>query len=118
MNKIILKIAFLVALFVFNISLLCAEVIGYQCDFEDSTEVSLWNLNIGSQGESCVNKWYVGKPGAHTGGAGLFVSSDGLSNNYQNKGVSVVASRSLHFWEGYYDIVIEWKAAGIVYRQL
>ncbi|MBR5190277.1 MAG: PKD domain-containing protein [Paludibacteraceae bacterium] len=112
MNKIILKIAFLVTLFVFNISLLCAEVIGYQCDFEDSTEVSLWNLNIGSQGESCVNKWYVGKPGAHTGGAGLFVSSDGVSNNYQNKGVSVVASRTLHFWEGYYDIVIEWKGAG------
>ncbi len=112
MSKITLKKALLLMLFSTSTILSYGQVIGYQCSFEDSIENSLWDLNVGDQGESCVNKWYIGKAGAHNGSSGLFVSSDGQTNNYQNKGVSVVASRSLHFWEGYYDIVIEWKAAG------
>lgn len=112
MYKMFFRVVAFWAIMVLFVPNTYAQVIGYQCSFEDSIENSLWDLNVGDQGESCVNKWYVGKAGAHSSGAGLFVSSDGVSNNYQNKGVSVVASRSLHFWEGYYDIEIEWKAAG------
>lgn len=113
MNKITLKITILVVLFIFNILHLQSQVIGYQCGFENESERLLWSLNIGDQGESCVNKWYFGKLGAKDGDYGLFISSDGLSNNYQNKGVSVVASRTLNLLPGNYDIVIEWKGAGV-----
>ena len=107
MNKITLKIAILVVLLIFSVLHLQSQVIGYQCSFEDESERSLWSLNIGNQGENCVNKWYFGKPGAKDGEYGLFISSDGVSNNYQNKGVSVVASRTLHLLPGNYDIIIE-----------
>ena len=113
MNKFILKFAIFIVLNIFNISLLYSQVIGYQCTFEDESELSLWKLNEGNQGESCVNKWYFGKPGAKDGDCGLFVSSDGLSNNYKNSGVSVVAYRTLHLQPGNYDIVIEWKGVGV-----
>lgn len=113
MNKITLKIAILVVLLIFSVLHLQSQVIGYQCSFEDESERSLWSLNIGNQGENCVNKWYFGKPGAKDGEYGLFISSDGVSNNYQNKGVSVVASRTLHLLPGNYDIIIEWKGAGV-----
>ena len=113
MSNFTLKNAILIVLFVFNISLLYSQVIGYQCSFEDEAERSLWFLNVGNQGEFCVNKWYIGKFGAKDGDYGLFISDDGLSNNYQNKGVSVVAYRTLNLLPGNYDIVIEWKGVGV-----
>jgi hypothetical protein len=113
MSKITLKNAFLLLFFSISTVLSYSQVIGYQCTFEDESEHSLWKLNEGNQGESCVNKWYIGKPGAKDGECGLFVSSDGLSNSYKNSGVSVVAYRTLHLQPGNYDIIIEWKGAGV-----
>ena len=84
MSKITLKKALLLMLFSISTILSYGQVIGYQCSFEDSIENSLWDLNVGDQGESCINKWYVGKAGAHNGSSGLFVSSDGQTNNYHN----------------------------------
>ena len=113
MNRITLKVVLLLLLFGFGTLLSYSQVIGYQCTFEDESENSLWKLNVGNQGESCVNKWYFGKSGAKDGDFGLFVSSDGSSNNYKNSGVSVVAYRTLHLQPGNYDIVIEWKGVGV-----
>ena len=113
MIKITLKNAFLLLFFSISTVLSYSQVIGYQCTFEDESEHCLWKLNEGNQGESCVNKWYIGKPGAKDGECGLFVSSDGLSNSYKNSGVSVVAYRTLHLQPGNYDIIIEWKGAGV-----
>lgn len=107
------RIAIATLAFLLSGQCLLGQVIGYQCTFEDEAERLLWNLNTGNQGETCVNKWYIGKSGAKNGNFGLFVSQDGLSNNYQNKGVTVVASRTLNLLPGNYDIKIEWKSAGV-----
>lgn len=86
---------------------------GYQTDFEDSTEYANWVLNNGPHGDLCANKWFIGKPGANLGDAGLYVSGDGgVTNSYQNVGVSVVAYRELTFEPGLYDLSLDWKAGG------
>ena len=113
MNKITLKIAILIVVLMFSVLHLKAQVIGYQCSFEEEAERLLWYLNEGGQGELCANKWHIGKSGAKDGDYGLFISDDGLSNNYQNKGVSVVAYRTLNLLPGNYDIIIEWKGVGV-----
>ena len=85
----------------------------YQCDFEDPTEYAKWEENAGNQGASCANKWYFGKPGSNGGEAGLFVSKDGVSNNYEASALSVVAFRTLDFLKaGEYEFSFDWRAAG------
>ena len=76
---------------------------GFQTDFEDTTDYVNWALNTGSQGKKCVNKWFLGKPGANLGEAGLFISGDsGVTAGYQQSGVSVVACREFTFNPGLY----------------
>ena len=66
MYKMFFRVVAFWAIMVLFVPNTYAQVIGYQCSFEDSIENSLWDLNVGDQGESCVNKWYVGKAGAFT----------------------------------------------------
>ena len=61
MNKITLKIAILIVVLMFSVLHLKAQVIGYQCSFEEEAERLLWYLNEGGQGELCANKWHIGK---------------------------------------------------------
>ena len=114
--KTINKILFLLSSVVFVLSMSAQTVCntkGYQTDFESQSERDNWSLNTGTLGEQCVNKWYWGKPGANRGDMGLFVSSDGLSNNYEKTGVAVVATRILTFEEGDYEFSFEWQAGGM-----
>ena len=90
----------------------------YQCDFEpsdspsDPNELDYWEMNYGRHGEGCPNKWFWGKPGANGGDNGLFVSSDGESNNYTANALTVVSYRSLNLLAGDYEISFDWQAAG------
>ena len=65
------------------------ETIPYFCDFNVSGSNG-WKLNNGS----CTNKWYVGTPTGYTDGK-LFVSNDGVANNYNTSSTSVVLAEKL-----------------------
>ena len=68
------------------------SIFTYQCEFEDPVEREKWVLNAGNQGEKSVNKWYFGRPGSNGGDYGLFVSKDGISNDYVASEVIVTSS--------------------------
>lgn len=86
----------------------------YFCNFEDSAENNKWELKVGAFAERCANKWYIGKPGsANNGEAGLFISCDnGVTSNYTNKAVTVMAYRELTLEAGDYELSFDWKAGG------
>lgn len=111
-NKILLILSMII-----YVSMLSAQTVcntkGYQTDFEDESEQEKWSLNTGIFGPECANKWFFGKPGANRGEVGLFVSNDGLANDYTKKGVAVVATRTLTFDEGDYELSFEWQAGGM-----
>ena len=48
------------------------SIFTYQCDFEDPTEHENWEVNAGTRGEQCANKWYFGKLGSNGGDCGFF----------------------------------------------
>lgn len=106
---------FMVVLSVFMV--LCVGVSaenGYSCDFEDEVENARWQRNTGPRAQYCANRWYVGAPGRNNGENGLFVSADGgASAGYTNRGVAVVASRTLTLDAGVYDFSFEWQAFGL-----
>ena len=85
----------------------------YRTDFEDSAEREKWVLNQGPLGGSCANKWHIGKPGANEGLLGLFAAANESSTDYVNKGVSVVAVRTLTLDPGDYELTFDWKAGGL-----
>ena len=86
----------------------------YFCDFEDAAENSNWELKVGLFADKCANKWYIGEPGsANNGENGLFVSCDnGLTSDYTNKAVMVMAYRELTLEAGDYELSFDWKAGG------
>lgn len=84
----------------------------YQCDFEDPTEHANWQLNVGNNGPKCANKWYFGKTGSNGGDYGMFVSKDGISNDYAASALSVVSYRTLKLDSGRYEFSFDWRAAG------
>lgn len=84
----------------------------YETDFEDEAEHKNWELRVGPYADRCVNKWYIGELGANGGSNGLFVSKDGLSNDYEGQGVSVIAMRKIILEEGDYELSFDWKAGG------
>ena len=90
------------------------ENIIYQCDFENVSEHNNWELNVGNQGKVAPNKWYFGKSGSNGGDYGLFVSKDGVSNDYSDDlALSVVCFRdSILLDKGEYELSFDWQAAG------
>ena len=82
----------------------------YFCDFEDAVENDKWELRVGAFAEKCANKWYIGKPGsANNGEAGLFISCDnGVTSNYTNTAVMVMAYRELTLEAGDYLSLSRW----------
>ncbi|MBO8439367.1 MAG: T9SS type A sorting domain-containing protein [bacterium] len=95
-----------------------AQVAGYSCDFEDSTQDTLWELNAGPFGERCTNKWYIGT-GANNGGErGMYISyDDGKTAGYisgSGKG-QVVSAYTLisHLPADNYEISFDWQAMGM-----
>lgn len=85
----------------------------YRTDFEDVEEHGQWELNRGPLGSQCANKWSFGQPGANNGLYGLFASSSASTANYVNKGVSVVALRTLTLDAGEYELSFDWRAGGL-----
>ena len=94
------------------------EASSYFCDFEDAVENDKWKLKVGAFAEKCANKWYIGKPGsANNGEAGLFISCDnGVTSNYTNTAVTVMAYRELTLEAGDYELSFDWKAGGTEYN--
>ena len=94
------------------------EASSYFCDFEDAVENDKWKLKVGAFAEKCANKWYIGKPGsANKGEAGLFISCDnGVTSNYINTAVTVMAYRELTLEAGDYELSFDWKAGGTEYN--
>ena len=89
------------------------SIFTYQCEFEDPVEREKWVLNAGNQGGQSVNKWYIGRPGSNGGDYGLFVSKDGISNEYVASEVIVTSYRELpNFKAGKYEFSFDWRAAG------
>ena len=86
----------------------------YFCDFEDAVENEKWELKVGLHADKCANKWYIGKPGsANNGENGLYVSCDnGLTSDYTNKAVMVMAYREITLEAGDYELSFDWKAGG------
>ena len=96
------------------VDVVCSQNIIYQCDFEDYDEHDKWAMNVGGEGQSCANKWSIGAAGQNGGRFGLFVSSDGESNNYVNakKPLTVVSYRTLTLDAGEYEFSFDWQAGG------
>lgn len=95
-----------------------AQVAGYSCDFEDSTQDTLWELNAGPFGERCTNKWYIGT-GANNGGErGMYISYDGgktagyISGSGKGQVVSAYTLIS-HLPADNYEISFDWQAMGM-----
>ncbi|MBQ7530338.1 MAG: hypothetical protein IJT12_01350 [Paludibacteraceae bacterium] len=87
----------------------------YQCDFEDEAERAQWMLNVGKQGASCINKWYIGAPGNHAPDAeyGLYISTDGNDATYSaEQTMFVVSYRELTIPAGEYDFFFDWRCNG------
>ncbi len=63
---------------------------------------------------SATNKWYVGSPGAHYGGYGLFISNDnGTTNAYTVGNASVVyAYKDIYLEVGTYNLSFDIKQYG------
>ena len=102
----------LIAFCVFCIVHCQTDSIVYQCDFELFEQHESWEINVGSQGQQCVNKWNIGVAGSNGGDYGLFVSNDGKTNNYTAEAQSVVAYKEIHLKAGEYEFSFDWQAAG------
>ena len=115
--KIFNKFLLLIVLLLSNNILFSATIessIGFQSDFEDSSEREKWHLNTGAFGSECANQWYWGKVGANGGEHGLYISGDGgTSNYYTPTGTTVLAYREYTFDKGNYELSFDWQAGGL-----
>ncbi|MCQ2291632.1 MAG: fibronectin type III domain-containing protein [Bacteroidales bacterium] len=81
----------------------------YACSFDNEDENAAWTLVNGSE----TNKWYIGIPSGAADSI-LFVSSNGIANNYNiNSSSYVWAFRDIQFGDGAeFDLSFDWKAQG------
>ena len=86
----------------------------YQFGFEEGdSEINNWQLNLGSRGKYCADKWTVGNLEFNEGYQSLYISSDeGRSAKYSYNPNVVVVSRTLELPTGNYDISFDWKSGG------
>ncbi len=81
--------------------------IPYSTAFEDEKDNNQWTFLNGTY----VNKWRLGSTDL-TNGKSLYVSSNGIENNYVNTTCYLYAYRKIDFSSGKYDINFQWKAQG------
>ena len=115
-----------VALFLSNV--LCAQqveeiIVPYECGFEDSIEVSGWQLNVGTDGPKCREQWMIGSLDYHGGKQSLYVSCDtGKTTNYADQPNVVVAYKKIRIpditadTKCGLDISFDWRCMGDVGR--
>jgi hypothetical protein len=85
----------------------------YYCNFEDSTENSLWTLSNGTQ----PNKWFINTTVCFEGTHSLYISKDsGMSNSYLPSEQSFVyAYRTIDFSaSNLYEISFNWQCSGSI----
>ncbi|MDR1582568.1 MAG: T9SS type A sorting domain-containing protein [Prevotellaceae bacterium] len=85
--------------------------IPYYCNFEDSTENSLWILSNGTQ----TNKWHIDTAAKFSGNYGLYVSNNnGISNTYSIGSSYVYAYKTLYFPDTNSHLCyFDWKGKGL-----
>lgn len=108
----LIKLSFVVWFLIANVEAGIAQLQSYNCDFEDESENSQWQLNTGVFGEDCVNRWYIGNA-AHNGGQkGLYISNDGgQTAGYIGSSLVAVSYRTLTLAAGKYELGLDWQAA-------
>lgn len=82
----------------------------YLCDFEDTAEVALWQMNTGASASRLQNRWYVDGAEPLMGSRSLYISSDnGASPRYVNSNNTVVAWRLVKLPAGTYTLSFAYK---------
>ena len=85
----------------------------YECSFEESENLSAWELNYGTP--SASDKWIFGTAVHSEGKRSMYISSDGTNPIYGKKDV-VIAMLHYKFptssTKQYYDISFDWKGVG------
>lgn len=84
----------------------------YSCSFEESENLSVWSLNVQTEGQA-LDEWMYGD-GAHSEGKrSMYISSNKKSPRYGNKPNIVVSYLRYQFPKaGTYDISFDWKCVG------
>ena len=111
-------------LLIFSASIFAQDEISipYDCGFEDSVEISKWNLNVGREANQCLDKWMIGNLDYSGGYNSLYVSCDtGKTTSFGAKQNVVIAYRKIKF-PSYLDsinkkgvsidIAFDWKCMG------
>lgn len=95
--------------------------IPYSCGFEDSLEISNWQINAGPNGANCHDKWMIGNLEYNEGYNSMYISCDtGKTTNYGAKPNMVIAYRAIEIsslvdpTKTTYsvDISFDWKCMG------
>ena len=118
----------LIVLLTLFVSLVGAQTLtSYFCDFEDSQETALWQMNVdASLMAQHLNAWYVGAAGSFGPNStkGLYVSggqgADTVNNEYVTNynasahidGEFVVSYREIPLANGNYTMVFDWHGLG------
>lgn len=86
----------------------------YQYGFEnDDPEEDNWELNIGSRGRYCNDRWVIGNLEHSEGSQALYISCDrGKTSTYGSEPNVVIASRIIELAGGNYDISFDWRVWG------
>ena len=94
--------------------------IPYAYGFEDvdSLELQRWELNYGTEGELCYDRWVVGDGTQSEGSKSLYISNDGYSPQYGYDHPNVVVSYfefggpAVTMANNRYNISFDWKSTG------
>ena len=89
-----------------------ATTFPYECSFEDTEDLSAWNLNAHTE-DLTLDEWMFGD-GAHSEGKrSMYISSNKKSPRYGNQPNIVVSYLRYQFPKGgSYDITFDWKCVG------
>ena len=86
--------------------------IPYVCSFENSVEISKWQLNLPTT-NSYKEKWIIGSDAKKEDHIGLYISNDGYTAQYGLATNMIVAYREFSVSaRNSYDISFDWKSTG------
>ncbi len=127
MKNYIRKIAVLLILSIFYLVLPAQQLqqhqisIPFACGFEDSTEITYWNINAGTDGPKCLDQWMIGNLEYNEGYNSMYISCDtGKTTNYGAKPNMVIAYRTIEIPSSLdptkttysVDVSFDWKCLG------
>ena len=120
MRKLFKCVILLLFLWLVNDALLSQTIsIPFECGFEDSVEISQWELNVGADGAKCQDQWMIGNLEYNEGLNSLYISCDtGRTSSYGSKPNVVIAYRKIKIPDVTasnkcgIDISFDWKCNG------